>query len=391
MAADEDEHARPGRRRRLVAAVASEVERRIDDVRRRVDSDRVADELRIVPYIGHGTTAAVRVRGRVVDDPEPPEAVAGEGTLAAVRRTIARFDTDEVPGAVVRVRCGEADAVVTSDEEGYVDVVLTELGDVDVVDGWASASLELAAPVRRRLPDGSVTAVAPVRITDERDELGVISDVDDTVLVTGAERLADMLRTTLTGTALTRTPFAGVGELYRAFVAAGDPPRPVFYVSASPWNLHGFLTAFLAHREIPLGPLLLRDLGVDEVTFVRETQRAHKRDRIREVLELHPQLRFVLVGDSGELDPTIYAEVVEEFPGRIVAVWIREVRADPAAAGIGEVVRRFERAGVPFLLAADSDVAADHAVDLGLLTARDATEVHGAVVAERTGGESAGT
>lgn len=95
-------------------------------------------------------------------------------------------------------------------------------------------------------------------------DLLVISDIDDTVLETGAQRLLDMIRVTATNSALTRTAFPGVPELYRAMEAWPDgPSRPFFHVSSSPWNLDGFLRGFLTHREIPLGPLL-RDLGIDE-------------------------------------------------------------------------------------------------------------------------------
>jgi phosphatidate phosphatase APP1 len=374
-----------GRRRRLLRNALVGAERHIDARRRRHVAGRPAEELRIVPYIGHGSPARVVVRGRVVDDPEPPEALPGESTWSTARRTMARFATHEVPGAPVRVTLGRASVEVRTDDEGYVDVHLDDPGQVATVRGWAEATIELAEPFRGRTPGPDLTVGAPVRMTGPGDDVGVISDIDDTVLVTGAQRLGDMLRTTVTGSALTRTPFAGVAELYRA-VAEPDRarPRPVFYISASPWNLHGFLTAFLRHREIPLGPLLLRDLGIDEITFVSRTQREHKRARIREVMQLHPHLRFVLVGDSGEHDPEVYAETVEDFPGRVLAVWIREVRVESSDRRVEAVAPRFEGAGVPFLLAADSDTAAVSAARLGLLDDAAVARVRAAVAASRT-------
>jgi phosphatidate phosphatase APP1 len=166
-----------------------------------------------------------------------------------------------------------------------------------------------------------------------------------------------MVHRTITGSALTRTPFPGAAALYRD-LAAGH--NPVFYVSSSPWNLHAFLVAFLRHRGFPLGPVLLRDLlgtaeGAEE-----------KAGRIREILELHPGLRFVLVGDSGERDPEIYADVVREHPGRIVAVYIREVRLDPGDGRVERVSSTWAD-DTPFVLAADSEAVRRHARTLGLL------------------------
>jgi phosphatidate phosphatase APP1 len=167
-----------------------------------------------------------------------------------------------------------------------------------------------------------------------------------------------MLRQTFTGSALTRTPFPGAAELYRDLTGAHG--NPVFYVSSSPWNLYGFLIGFLRHRDFPLGPLLLRDL------IGNREGRARKHERIAEILDLHPHLSFVLIGDSGEHDPQIYADIVREHPGRILAVYIREVRLDPGDGRVEAVTDSWDH-DVPFVLAADTDAVRRHLVGLGIL------------------------
>jgi phosphatidate phosphatase APP1 len=84
------------------------------------------------------------------------------------------------------------------------------------------------------------------------------------------------------------------------------------------------------------------------------------------VLDLHRKLPFVLIGDSGERDPEIYADVVREYPGRILAVYIREVRLDPADGRVEQVSAAWTR-DVPFVLAEDSDAVRRHAAGLGLI------------------------
>nr|WP_237447639.1 App1 family protein [Nocardioides flavescens] len=172
-----------------------------------------------------------------------------------------------------------------------------------------------------------------------------------------------MLRRTLTGSALTRTAFPGAAELYRDLAAGRDgaETNPVFYVSSSPWNLHAFLVAFLRHRGFPAGPVLLRDL------LGTRAGREQKHGRIREVLATHPQLPFVLIGDSGEHDPQIYADVVAEHPDRVLAVYIREVRLDPGDGRVETVSDRWPHPQVPFVLAADSAAVRRHAASIGLL------------------------
>src|SRR3546814_20547072 len=88
------------------SGVARRLERAWDGARLRRSATRAPADLRIEPYIGHGSDAGVVVRGRVLDDPPPSEAVEGEGVGAAVRRTLRRFLTDELPGVPLRVPGG---------------------------------------------------------------------------------------------------------------------------------------------------------------------------------------------------------------------------------------------------------------------------------------------
>jgi phosphatidate phosphatase APP1 len=336
-------------RRWLVA-----LERAWDTARLRRARHRAPADFRIEPYVGHGSVLGVVVRGRVLDDPLPSEAVEGEGVGAAVRRTVRGFLSDELPGVPLRIDVAGATAELVTDEEGYFRARLQpDAGRLATP--WTDGTVRLAARYRGVGEEHTTALRVLVPGTDAR--FGIVSDIDDTILQTGVQRAARMVLQTLTGSALTRTPFSGVPELYRDLAAGRNP---VFYVSSSPWNLHAFLEAFLRHHGFPLGPVLLRDaLGT-------ATSAERKADRIHEILELHPGLRFVLIGDSGERDPEIYADVVRAHPGRILAVYIREVRLDP---GDGRVEKVSEGWGhdVPFVLAADSDAVRRHASGLGLL------------------------
>jgi len=336
-------------RRRLVA-----LERSWDAWRLRHAGSRPPAHFRIEAYLGHGGAQEVVLRGRVLDAPPRTEAVEGEGVLAAVRRTLREFATDELPGVPLRVTAAGATAEAVTDAEGYFLVRLRPV-PAALTSPWTTGSVELGGEYRGLT--GTHATPLEVRVPGPGASFGVISDVDDTVLETGVQRVARMLRQTVTGSALTRSPFPGSAELYRDLEAGVNP---VFYVSSSPWNLHAFLVHFLRHRGFPRGPLLLRDL------LGTAAGREDKTVRIREVLELHPRLPFVLVGDSGEDDPLVYADIVRTHPGRILAVYIREVRLDPGDGRVERVSGTWAH-DVPFVLAADSDAVRRHATGLGLL------------------------
>jgi len=74
-----------------------------------------------------------------------------------------------------------------------------------------------------------------------------------------------------------------------------------------------------------------------------------------------------LIGDSGQQDPEIYAQVVRDNPGRIRAIYIRDVSEDRRDTAVRELIRTAETYNVPMLLVPDTVEAAEHAASLGLI------------------------
>src|SRR3546814_10185473 len=86
------------------------------------------------------------------------------------------------------------------------------------------------------------------------------------------------------------------------------------------------------------------------------------------MLELYDQFPFVLIGDSGQRDPEIYAQVVREHPGRVAAIYIRDVTRNPERdRGIGILAREVAAGGSTLVVAAASLEMARHAAEHGLI------------------------
>jgi phosphatidate phosphatase APP1 len=325
----------------------------------------------IVPFIGHGTTGRVRVGGRVVlGRPEAAAPAVGvpqapppslRSRRAVLRASIARFLTVEVPGATVTVSGPGVAAKIHADRDGYVDAVL-DVSAAALTPGWHEFQL--------RLRDGAAAVAAQVLVVDPAARIGVVSDVDDTILETGLTRGIEFLRATLLTPVHDRAPLSGAAVLYREMTEPADgPARPIFYVSTSPWNLHEMLLEFIAIRRFPLGPLLLTDWGPSRSGLFRIGAQEHKVGLVRRMLDEHPQLRLVLVGDSGQLDPEIYATLARAHPDRICAIYIRRTRhALPGRlAAVDALAAEITAGGIPMLAVDDSVQIAAHAATLGLL------------------------
>ena len=193
-------------------------------------------------------------------------------------------------------------------------------------------------------------------------KIGIISDVDDTIISTHVTSKLKMLLTVVLLNEHTRKPFEGVAAFYRALQrgVSGSDANPIFYLSNSAWNLYTLLVEFMNVHEIPLGPLLLRDFG--DHLLLSHDRKSHKWKNIQLLLKTFADLPFVLIGDSGEQDPEIYRDVVKEYPERIRVIYIRSVNRNPARiAAIDKLIEEVRRTRSQLVLTPDSEFAAAHA------------------------------
>jgi phosphatidate phosphatase APP1 len=323
---------------------------------------RLGGPVSVHPFTGFGTDGWIQVGGRVVVGP-PARSRASRssvatrsGRWAVVRANLLPFLTVEVPGARVQLTFGARSEVVRADGDGYVHGLMH---DVVLTPGRHTVTLTPLGPP-------GPPARATVHVPGPGAALAVVSDIDDTIVDSGvAHGVVAILRTMLLSEQSSRVPLTGAPELYQALAAPG---RPFFYLSISPWNLAGFLQGFLERHRFPDGPLILTDWGPGAGGLLRVSSRSHKGAALRRLAQQLPHSRFVLVGDTGQEDPEIYADFGREHPERVAAVYIRRA-GSPGAA----VDRRVEQAtqllaglGVPCLVTGDSGAMLAHAREHGL-------------------------
>jgi phosphatidate phosphatase APP1 len=322
----------------------------------------VARPLRILPYRGWGTSRRALIKARVQEDRHVRPAQQRHTLVGSAIASYKRYATHEIPGARVAVRWGDKCWEGSTDEEGFLELWVEPPAGVGP--GWHMVELELLSPEA----GGAARVSAPVLVSGASAQYGVISDLDDTVIVTGVTNPLKRAWALFLTEHRTRLPFEGVDAFYSALRAGADceAGNPIFYVSSSPWNLYEHLDEFLALHRIPSGPLLLRDWGLSRHGFAPGGGHGHKLDKIRGVMNELTALPFILIGDSGQEDAEHYRTVVREYPGRVRCVYIRNVlhRTGRAAelARIGEEIRE---AGSELLVVDDTVAAARHAAAHG--------------------------
>ncbi|MDP0491098.1 MAG: DUF2183 domain-containing protein [Verrucomicrobiota bacterium JB023] len=335
----------------------------------------------IVAYKSRRDDEGVHIGGRVLANKQYGGPKESDSIWTNLKNTYRRWESDEVPHVPVTISYRGEEVRVESDDEGYFEATLSAEIEGEGKTAWAQAKS------RVETEEGSVEALHDVLEVSGDARFGVISDIDDTILHTGITSLFTAAKLTFLENARTRKPLEGAAEFYQALTRdeVGQFTNPLFYISSSPWNLYDLLVDFIDLNKFPAGPLFLRDVGIDRTKFIKSAGHGHKLDNALKVLDGYPDLKFVLIGDSGQDDAELYLEAARKRAGRIKAIYIRDVDPDQETAYDEKVGRFREEAqelGVHFVMASDSMAMARDAVELGLLEEADLKTIRGEVAAD---------
>ena len=203
--------------------------------------------------------------------------------------------------------------------------------------------LDVCHPQEEILSQGIVHLIPP-------EGVSIVSDIDDTLKHTDvASRHALLANTFLQQF----RPIAGMAEQFQRWADAG---AAFHYVSSSPWQLYRHLAEHLAEEGFPEGTFHLRAFRLRDHLLRRLLllRRSGKGSVIKGILRAFPRRKFVLIGDSGEADPEIYASLARRYPQQVGRILIREVesprnnprRFGKAFRGLGsDVAATFREAG----------------------------------------------
>ncbi|MGB3185311.1 MAG: phosphatase domain-containing protein [Ornithinimicrobium sp.] len=310
---------------------------------------------RLIGYTGYGTVGQVRVMARVLlsqekgfdshDDSGATISRQEYEEADVTRRGWRAFLTAPAMNTPVRIRIGQASVVLRTDRGGYLDAMVPGHG---LEPGWHDAELSTINGDQVQIPCRVVDAEAPV---------GVVSDIDDTVMITHLPRPLIAAWNTFVRSEQGREEVPGMASFYRSLLLESDS-IPIFYVSTGAWNTAPTLTRFLRRHDYPSGPLLLTDWGPTNTGWFRSGQ-VHKASQLERLATEFPAMRWILVGDDGQHDPALYGDFARRHPGSVEVIAIRRLTPAQQVLSHGlpvasdELVPSKHAAGVPMVKAAD--------------------------------------
>lgn len=336
----------------------------------------------IVGFGGHGSTRRARILGRVL-----MERTADQRSWLAERRGWRQFFDAQVPRQPVLVTVGRQRRITFADRGGYIDLTVEGHG---LTPGWHDASIQVlhegdlhtlgigegeslttqdalrlsgqTGHGSQRIRAGKPVSVA-LRIAGDNEKFGVVSDIDDTVMVTMLPRLVTAAKHSFVDRVSSREAVPGMAGFltcladmaHRQASAHSHAPHPqtkdkhtpvistestipqtsidsqhealhapLIYLSTGAWNVVPALRDFLDRLNYPRGGFLMTDFGPSNTGWFRSGFE-HKRRELRRLARMFPSMKWYLVGDDGQRDPEIYAEFAREHPENVAGIAIRSL------------------------------------------------------------------
>lgn len=209
-------------------------------------------------------------------------------------------------------------------------------------------------------------------IRPHKGKLGIISDIDDTFLVSHTNNFFKKIYILLFKNVNKRKIFKDVVPHYQALSFAGrnnkEEVNAFFYISSSEWNLYRFIVKFTRIHQLPRAVILLKDIktGLADFFMSGRGDHDHKFQKIKHVLEFYPHLKYVLLGDDSQQDPILYEQICKIFPVTVKAVYIRQTGANKKET-TKSILKNLENLEVSVCYFKESSEAIAHSKSIGLI------------------------
>lgn len=275
-----------------------------------------SDEPYLKTYRGIGSKEICLVHGHLFKGLSLQREKPSKRFFSNAREMLKRFMVSPFHDQEVKIILGDKVTTVKTDETGYFYLSIPH----DLNKGWHQYKVRYSSEGRKIQRKGEILIADPESI--------IVSDIDDTILVSHSTSILKKLYLLLSRNSEQRKPFKGIVDSYRQL----EKSEILFvFVSSSEWNLYDFIIGFCEYYDFPKGVYFLQDIKKWKDLFRSGGgDHSHKKQKIEILMELFPDTKFHLVGDSGQKDPVIYAQLAKEHKNTVESIHIRDIRKKKA-------------------------------------------------------------
>lgn len=264
----------------------------------------------------------------------------------------------------VRLKFMDIDVVTRTQDDGYFHFSVPFTKELE--NGWHEYELSHN--------EGGIGIVNKQELLKPfAGKLAIISDIDDTFLVSHSNTFFKKLYVMLSKNINKRKPFEDVVKHYTFLSKAGrlkdmEGFNSFFFVSSSEWNLYDFIVEFARLHELPKAVIKLKKIKTRLLDFIKSGRgdHDHKFIKIKDIIHFYPSLQYVLLGDDSQQDPYIYERIVKDFPENIRAVYIRQTSSKKKEP-VKDILKNLEHLGAACCYFQHSEEAISHSRSIGLI------------------------
>jgi len=320
-------------------------------------------------YRGYANDREVVVQGHVFRRYPSSQDLYDRKGFRYMRSVLQLFTVKTVANARVRFLFEGKETETRTLFDGYFRFALPLTDQLS--SGWHSFSVILDDQINGK----------PVHLTRKDDLLvpskggyTIISDIDDTFLVSYSGTVLKKLYVMLTRNVESRKPFEDVVKHYQLLSLAGKSgeasgKNTFFYVSSSEWNLYDYINRFIVKHGLPKAVLKLKNIKDSLTDFLSSGggSHQHKQTKIEHIVTFYPRHQFILLGDDSQHDPTIYENISKIYPKNIRAIYIRQTGSSPKPE-VAAILTNIASLGVSTCYFDHSNEAILHSVREGIIT-----------------------
>ena len=283
--------------------------------------------------------------------------------LKNARSIINQFRIKTLENFDIYLKCGTQEIHTKTLDDGYFKFCIPLETETNF--GWMEYEVSIRDENETITEKGSF-------IRPHKGKLGIISDIDDTFLISHTQNFFKKIYILLFKNVNDRKVFTDVVPHYQALSSAGrnnkEEENAFFYVSSSEWNLYRFIVKFTKIHQLPRAVILLKDIkrGITDFFMSGRGNHDHKFDKIKHVLEFYPNLKYVLLGDDSQHDPILYERICKIFPVTVKAVYIRQTGKHQKET-TKKIMKNLEALEVSVCYYKNSSEAIMHSKSIGLI------------------------
>lgn len=299
----------------------------------------MSSKIKIFPYRGFANAYRAVISGHAFKKHRVKELQAYHKRFSNFRNALRRYQLSPLKHQTVKVIFEDQEKEVVTDKRGFFQC---EFENHLLPVGWHKYKVAVKGKEKK----GEILHAS-------KNTTAVISDIDDTVLISHSTDFLKKMHLLLFRNAHTRklTPLIKDWTLHFQDFNEKVNPKDFFYVSNSEWNLYDFLRDFFEINKLPKGVFFLQRLrkGLKDLVKTGRINTNHKWDTIRFLFEFYPEKQFILVGDNGQKDLDIYCRICEIFPERVRGVMIRKLPKVKERYRLDHLQSNLDEWGIPLV------------------------------------------